>query len=103
MADDEEVRRRQNHGLTRLTRQTRELLRHPGGGGPCWDPCLVRDIEIARVQAGLEPMVASRRSIDRWAQRFEPYRMTGNRSQGKLVKLPTIIFNLHHSTSECYL
>jgi len=63
MADDEEVRRRQNHGLTRLTRQTRELLLHLGGGGPRGYPYWVRDIEIVRAQAGLEQMVASQRSI----------------------------------------
>jgi len=62
IADDEEVRRRQKHGLTRLTIQGGELLLHPGGGGPQGYPCWVRDIEIARVQGGLEPMVTSRRS-----------------------------------------
>mmetsp|Transcript_40189 Transcript_40189/g.45908 ORF Transcript_40189/g.45908 Transcript_40189/m.45908 type:complete len:127 (-) Transcript_40189:787-1167(-) len=94
MADDEEVRRRQNHGLTRLTRQTRELLLHPGGGEPRGYPCWVRDIEIVRAQAGLEPMVASRRSIDRWAQRFEPYRITGNRCQGKLVGMDLLLLSI---------
>jgi len=53
-------------------------------------PCWVQDIKIARVQGGLEPTVASRRSIDRWTQRFEPYCMTGNRSQEEVVVFITV-------------
>ena len=39
-------------------------------------------------------MVASQRSIDQWTQRFEPYRMTGNRSQGKLVGVDLLLLSI---------
>jgi len=84
--DDDEVRRRQGHGLTRLTQLDRAELPHPGAGGTRGYPVWTRVIEIARAQAGLDPMVASQRSISRWmTERLTPYRMTGNKSQTKLV------------------
>ena len=82
--DDNEVRRRRNHGLTRLTEQDRAELPHPSRGGsleyPVWNCC----VEIARAQAGLETS-AHRISISRWTERLTPYRMTGNNSQGNIV------------------
>lgn len=57
MADDEGVWQRQYHGLTRIvvSRQRRELLLHPGGGGSRGYPCWVQGIEITRVHGGFEP------------------------------------------------
>ena len=48
------VRRRRNHGLTRLTEQDRAEIPHAGRGGSRGYPVGNRRIEIARPQAGLE-------------------------------------------------
>ena len=44
--DDDEVRRRQRQGLSRLIQQDREGLPHPSAGGTCGYPVYVREIEI---------------------------------------------------------
>ena len=64
--DDDEVRRRQGHGLTRLTEQDRAELSHPGAGETCGYPVWTRENEIARAQAGLDPIAFSRRIINQW-------------------------------------
>jgi len=98
--DDDEVRRRQRQGLSRLIQQDREGLPHPSVGGTRGYPVYVREIEITRAQAGLDPIVASQRSISRWmTERLIPYRMTGNKNQSKLVgsdSLLLVIFLIIH-------
>ena len=63
--DDNEVRRRCNHGLTRLTEQDRAELPPPGRGGSLGYPVWNHRVEIARAQTGLET-TAHRISISRW-------------------------------------
>ena len=79
--DDDKVRRWQRQGLSRLIQQDREGLPHPSVGGTRGYPVFVREIEITQAQAGLDPIVASQRSISRWmTERLIPYRMTGNKN-----------------------
>ena len=69
-----------------MIQQDREGLPHPSVGGTRGYPVFVREIEITQAQAGLDPIVASQRSISRWmTERLIPYRMTGNKNQSKLV------------------
>ena len=82
--DDNEVRCRRNHGLTRLIEQDRAELPHPGRGGSLGYPVWNRRIEITRAQTGLET-TAHRISISRWIDRLTLYRMTGNNSQDNIV------------------
>ena len=82
--DDDEVRRRRNHGLTRLTEQDRAELPGPGMGRSWGYPVWNHRIEMARAQAGLET-TAHRINISRWTDRLTPYCMIDNNSQGNIV------------------
>ena len=98
--DNDKVRRQQRQGLSRLIQKDRPEVSHPSVGCTCEYPVYVRQIEITQAQAGLDPIVASQRSISRWmTERLIPYRMTGNKNQSKLVgsdSLLLVIFLIIH-------
>ena len=82
---DKVAKIRASAGLSRLTQQRRAELPHPGKGGSRGYPVFVREMELQRKEDGLPPAIASRWSISRWSMCLDPYRMTGNSDQSKLV------------------
>ena len=82
---------RRRAGLFRRLGITRTPKPHPRMGGTRGYPVEMRESELWSHGHGL-PLVASRRSIQRWNRRLHPYLMTGNRDRNVIVGLDQ--FNL---------
>ena len=81
----EEAQRRKA-GLYRRLGITRTPKPHPRIGGSRGYTVEMRQSEMWSHNLGL-PIVASRRSIQRWNQRLHPFLMTGNRERNAIVGL----------------
>ena len=75
---------RRRAGLFRRLGIMRTPKPHPRVGGARGYPVEMRESEIWSYDHGL-PVVASRRSIQRWNMRLHPYLMTGNRDREVIV------------------
>ena len=82
---------RRRAGLFRRLGITRTPKPHPRVGGTRGYPVEMRESELWSHDHGL-PLVASRRSVQRWNRRLHPYLMTGNRDRNVIVGLDQ--FNL---------
>ena len=86
-----EERERRKAGLFRRLGITRTPKPHPRIGGARGYSLEMRESELWSYDHGL-PLVASRRSIQRWNRRLHPYLITGNKDREVLVGLDQ--FNL---------
>ena len=82
---------RRRAGLFRRLGITRTPKPHPRVGGTRGYPVEMRESKLWSHDHGL-PLVASRRSVQRWNRRLHPYLMTGNRDRNVIVGLDQ--FNL---------
>ena len=73
-------------GLPRTLQLTRTPRPHPRIGGTRGYPVPMRESELWSFQHGY-PLVASRRSLQRWNRRLHPFIMTGNRDRNVIVGL----------------
>lgn len=81
---DERAAARRLLGLARELEEDRAPLPFPSRGGARGYPVPQRMGEIHRITDGHAPAFASLRSIQRWRQRLNPFRMTGNKQKKRL-------------------
>ena len=93
---DIRARARCAQGLLRELGQQRAELPFPKRGGTRGYPTWLRVIEIQLRQLGL-PTIACDRTIDRWEERLEPHRMTGNKERQSIIGLDLILLAVFYS------
>lgn len=92
---DSRAKARANLGLSRELEEERGILPDPSRGGARGYSLSQRVKELARIQAGDAPAFASMRSIYRWRQRLEPFRMTGHKQKTKLCGTDQILLTFY--------